>query len=70
VGKVLLLLLLAYVPSYGTVHWLLGNQFIRPRTFIMLNDTLYAPLASYAQSDSPGSRWLERFSTWCHELGR
>jgi len=64
-----LVLLAAYVGSYGTSQWLHG-RFGLSRVPRLLQRTVYFPLRGYEQSTLPGASTFETLSLWCFRNGR
>lgn len=66
---VALVLLAAYVGSYGTSQWVHG-RFGLPPVPRLLQRTVYFPLRGYEQSTLPGASTFETLSRWCFRNGR
>ncbi|MBL8848055.1 MAG: hypothetical protein JNG89_00135 [Planctomycetaceae bacterium] len=54
-----------YISCYCGAHWLLGRRLITPRTYELLNESVFYPARIYAYANWPGSRTLQIASTWC-----
>lgn len=63
---VVVLLVSGYVSAYGWTYWLWGRGAISIRTLARLERNLFAPLHRY---DGPGSKSVEEWATWCHQMG-
>jgi len=55
---VVVLVVNGYVASFLCCEWLVGRGVIKPGTTLPLQETIYAPLWLYIQSELPGSEWL------------
>jgi hypothetical protein len=64
-----IVLVWAYIASYGCADWLLGRGTIDIPSRKVLNDTVFLPLSAYEAIGLPASGVLAQFRAWCYEQG-
>lgn len=63
------LLLVSYLGSWFSMHWLYGRGTIGPSTFYNLRSTVFAPVALFCISELPGSEFVSSASDSCVIVG-